>query len=438
MDGHRQCTSQLSMTEGRGMIMRKHFTILIVVLLVSILSNVALSEVGLDCAVYYDYILMYTRRGLYTLVVSTYEEQAEELATYSYASLYYEYAKGMLALGLGDSEEAYPIDLSEAERIFAVLNRMYGKEFPNSDVLTTADNKRVADCEVVYAYVRARIAEKNGELETAVELYNEAKGFHDSVNRVFDLQKRIFEESNCNVERISDIVVESSSDALALSWKDERKTEEYVITYAPGNGGDSLTVTVTECSALLEELLPDTEYIVRLYDDKSELLQECTARTQYKAMKGDIVRESRASMVYCKSSEAKRFNLQELSKRKLLNETDRTEDGEHGILVNKGFSEGFYDYYLKINLSNQSKEKKSMDWMLILRLNNGGTFYVNGTSSAPTYGLQVASPFLISLTDLLAKAYEHNDSRWIQSAGTIDLYIDGMYTDEVAVALVID
>lgn len=416
--------------------MKKWAAMVAVLLLAAVFCMGALSE-SYSMLSYDNFCINmkeYTKYTAYEKVVRLYEEAPYDFQIESEPYAYYRYAKGMMALGLVGAD--YPVNLQEADEIFTNLYEMFGKKFPDELLLQTVKSEnrsRVADCETVYMYTKARVAEENGQYKEAIDLYNETKGFADSVKRVFDIN----EQHPTPVDRITDVQYEAGNDFVRLTWADSGTAESYTVAYMPKGGGDVAETATAFCEATMNGLLPDTEYLLQL-SAGGEFLKEIPVKTKYTSLSGAIVCESRAMVDYCKKTDREMFTLGDLIRRGMMAESGKTDEGKYRVLVNKGFSEGFYQYFLKIDVFNRSEEKQELQWLLVLRLDDGGTFSFGETTAAPKSNPLIPTSIFFPVSDVLAQAFVYNDGVWPQTSGVIDLYIDGMYTDEVSITLIND
>lgn len=391
---------------------------LILVLLLGVNACASQAQTYVDIENYYINIVTFTERGNYEKAVALYNEQPEKLAEYKDAYAYCLYAQGMLNLDKNEFEDAFDA--------FSALYEVYGERFP--------DRGTMAKCGQLMLYTQGRLLEEAGKYAEALECYKQTEGCRDTLKRRLDLQGRLDPEPT--PARYAYEITECTPNSIALNWKDAQGAEGYTVSYMPAGGGAIGETTVSQTSAALNDLLPETSYqiMVKAQGDADALI--VTAATSgAPSLRGAISRESRMGLLCCTSANENRYNISDLFARQLITPADREESGAYRIEVNRSYAKGFLSYYLQIELSNMDASKDEFEWLVLLRLDGEGAYVCAGGTAAPAAGTILPASYVIPVGDALEKCFAFHDGQWPTVPGRIELYIDGMYVDEVSAVL---
>lgn len=404
----------------------KHALCLILVAVLG-LSSFALGEAQSYTLVedYYEVMLFDFEAGMFDMVLETYAAMVEEFADGAYyrdANSYAKYAEGILALNEGD--------LGAALTNFKILRDM-NEAFPE-------EYKQLNTSGSLANYVEGRVREEAQEYVLAVESYKLAGGCRDSLDRIERLNELI-EGISRLPKRVTIQEINCTINSIELKWADSEASASYAVSCSPSGGKSVYAGSVTECALFVDSLLPNTSYTFQITIDDTGDTFLCSAATQpAPALSGDLMLSAKTQLFYCSAADVQRYGgiVRALS-RKLAVYPENTGAG-FPIQADRGRAIGLNNYYINLKLNNVSGREltKQLEWMFILRLEDNGTYSATGMMDPPGKSSLVATNYAMDLSMLMEAAYA-GLGEWKAAQGKLELYINGMFTDEIDVQIVI-
>ena len=392
--------------------------------------------------------------GHYDEALQLYHEDEDLLS--STASIpefptYAEYAEGLQFLQNGQLDDA----LAYFQRVRRIMiGNDENTAFPDYARLGVIirDENKVASLEaaglpdimVLITYTQARIAQRDGRLEEAIAGYEQVRPFIRI--RVFsDVLSRIGE---CDAMLIPTQIRYSAAGSSAtmnsfrFSWNDIEDASGYIVSWKPIGAGIATTLETEETEILAEDLLPNTSYrvtVIAVDDTQSAPLIATITTERAKSLSGSIVREEQASLWTYEARRLDLYTIDEIRTDGWIHEPDRTEEGAYIIRVTPYYATGLNRYELHTVLRNTDSNRETVTYTLILRMPDElGIYSLKDTIAAPSVKYSRGMVFPFDLKDLLSQYFSGQDGMWVESAGTIELYIDGMYVDAVPVTFELD
>ena len=418
--------------------MRIFSVILSVFLLLGTCSADTAVSTGLEPQQAFDMFLENLQAGMYEDALELYEMDRELYDNNDIVvdfRIYGIYAAGLCDLKQGKLDEA----LSGFQYVQRTMVGEDGTVFPEQDGLVS--------CETLIIYTAGRIAERDGNMEEAIAdysavrsvLYNYGRpvpsAISDTITRLMDCNDRVQPVQ----ERYVLAGSEAEGDSIAVSWTDSAGAENYFVSWTPVGIKAGGSEEVAGLSFTAGSLIPDTEYkfSVMAADDAGSKPLTFTLKTgRVSGLTGAISRDSRCQIWTCEARRAETYTYQQMIDRGMLTQAAASEEGRSIIKVNRNFAKGYYLYDFRIQLMNSDSGKKEFDWALVLRMPDElGTYTVSGTSDAPRANRKVGESYYFPMASLLSAYFENFDGEWIESAGKVELYIDGMFVDEAAVVI---
>lgn len=413
--------------------------IVVSILCISLLCGAALADTSagyVDPRWTFDLFVEALQAGRYEEALTLYREDEELLSNTSAIPefpIFAEYAEGLLFLQNGQLDEA----LASFQRVHRIM-------VGNDENAVFPDREGLPDIAALITYTQARIAQRDGRLEDAISGYEKLRDYIHI--RIFaDVLARLGEcDAQIKPSQVRYSIASSSANknSISLSWNDSVDASEYLVSWKPVGAGNATTIGTDKTEVIAKNLLPNTTYRVTVIakdDTQGSPLTATITTDRAQSLSGPITREERISLWTYEARRLNQYTIDEIRVDGWLSEPEKTEEGISIIRVDPYFAKGSNRYELHTVLRNTDNNRTDFTYTLVLRMpDEFGTYSLTNTESAPETKYSRGKKFGFDLTDLLRQYFSGQDGIWIENAGTIELYIDGMYVDAVPVTFVLD
>ena len=346
---------------------------------------------------------------------------------------YAEYAQGLLMLQNGQLDDA-----------LAYFQRVHRIMIGNDENAVFPGTEGLPDIGVLITYTQARIAQRDGNLEEAIDGYEKVRPYIHT--RIFaDVLSRIGECDALLIPtqlRYSVAASSANTNSFTFSWNDSESASGYMVSWKPVGAGTATTLETERTEILAKDLLPDTTYritVIAVGDTQGSPLTATVTTDRARSLNGAITREERASLWTYEARRLDLYTIDEIRTDGWMSEPEKTEEGISIIRVNPYYAVGLNRYELHTVLRNTDSSRTTMTYTLILRMPDElGTYSLKETIASPSSRYTRGMVFPFDLTNLLSQYFSGQNGMWVESAGTIELYIDGMYVDAMPVTFVQD
>ena len=377
------------------------------------------------------------QEGSYQRAIDLYETHQE---TYEHStavpafSAYAEYAKGLLRLEEGRLEEALTCFVHVQELMLVTEER----RFPEEEDLYS--------CMALIDYTRGRISETVQAYQEAADLYGALVQRGEIIMDVISRRNHCLYLITPIQERYILTSHTADSNSITISWADREAGADgsYEVSWWPVGTNTAQHTTASSNETVIQGLLPGTEYQIMLMhqlDDKKSPLFSNITTAAAPSLRGSIKRASRMKMMTYPERKSY-MTYQELLNAGYITSCDVTETKEAIVLVDRNYAEGENRYLLYIDIENSDTGKASANCCVLMRMPDNLGVYASQTTiefATPNEsGKSVQNLLLLQLTDVLEQYFVDHGSTWIESTGSVELYLDDMYVDEVPICILLN
>ncbi|GHU74442.1 hypothetical protein AGMMS49992_15890 [Clostridia bacterium] len=268
----------------------------------------------------------------------------------------------------------------------------------------------------------ARNPIESPDLDTAIQAFMQAGGIEDTAMQLKECYRIML-----NPPAPTSITMKpakASVYGLHIEWDDELADNKYTLQYAP-RGIKPIVITTTDTSIMLNDLIPNTEYMVII----QESISGSSATASYRTLEAP---NFKSSSFVVTDTVLGRYSQADLNSRGLstLVERDKFEvvknDTSSAQLIVSQESVKFTGYgyvlYTRLQFDKGSNAMQEVKVSIVLRLGDKGAY-------KKSFRQKLSESYIIrvfdTIDDLLDAFYMENDG-WPAASGRVEFYINDM------------